>query len=314
MIEYPDIDTVRNKGRTMEPGAPGIPELGPFSDLPGKWKSLPGRGWNLIALPFDEGPLNYRVLMNQYNEELTFSFVDKGVPNRGLSPANTTDPDQFVATLDYQQVVHQINAADSPESGLAGVAGAAIHHEPGLFLHMLNRRTDRIDIARLATIPHGNAALGLGTSQVIDGPPDIPEVSALPIGAPTDIEHPYLSPYKTFVDQPFMGLFGPLDTNELLRNALAGVSVTRTTVLSFDTSLDKAGIVNIPFIEREADAAEMQATFWIEELEETDENGNPVMQMQYSQVVMLDFFKRRDGEGLIRWPHVSINTLRREAT
>ena len=32
--------------------------------------------------------------------------------------------------------------------------------------------------------------------------------------------------------------------------------------------------------------------------------------MQYVQVVMLDFFPRRDGlPGRISWPHVSINTL-----
>ena len=40
----------------------------------------------------------------------------------------------------------------------------AIHHEPGLFLNMLNRIPDGSDIARLATIPHGDAALALGKS------------------------------------------------------------------------------------------------------------------------------------------------------
>ncbi len=39
-------------------------------------------------------------------------------------------------------------------------------------------------------------------------------------------------------------------------------------------------------------------------------DGLVVLQMQYLQVVMLDFFPRRDGlPGRISWPHVSINTL-----
>ena len=36
--------------------------------------------------------------------------------------------------------------------------------------------------------------------------------------------------------------------------------------------------------------------------------------MQYLQIVMLDFFPRRDGlPGRIGWPHVSINTLTKES-
>ena len=58
----------------------------------------------------------------------------------------------------------------------------------------------------------------------------------------------------------------------------------------------------------------MNSTFWIQELEELDAAGKPKLRLQYSQVVMLDFFPRRDGlPGLISWPHVSINTLEKVA-
>ncbi len=54
-------------------------------------------------------------------------------------------------------------------------------------------------------------------------------------------------------------------------------------------------------------AMKMKSTFWIQEI---DDNGTRKLRLQYSQIVMLDFFPRRDGlPGLIRWPHVSINTL-----
>jgi hypothetical protein len=61
---------------------------------------------------------------------------------------------------------------------------------------------------------------------------------------------------------------------------------------------------------RQANASEMKATFFIQELAETDGYGRPKLRMQYVQVVQLDFFPRFDGgPGRIKWPHVSINTL-----
>jgi hypothetical protein len=48
----------------------------------------------------------------------------------------------------------------------------------------------------------------------------------------------------------------------------------------------------------------------LQELAEKDANGDPKLRLQYTQTVMLDFFKREDGkEGRIKWPHVSINTM-----
>lgn len=300
---------VRSRGKARV----GDPDLGPFADLPGKWVGLPGRGWNLIALPFQGGPYNYRLLMNRYDEVLKFNEVSKNVPNRGICFEGTAvATDQFVATLDYEQSITQIKAVDEPVSGLAGGPAAEIHHEPGLFLYMRNQTTDNIDIARLATVPHGNTALGLGTAKTIEGAPEIPPMSALPIGVAQSLDNEYLQPYRHFRDNPFDGLFEPTDTTALLRGALAQDVVLSTQILHFDTTLRAAGVTNIPFIERQADASEMQATFWIETLEAQDENGDPILQMQYAQTVMLDFFPRTDGlPGLIRWPHVSINTLRR---
>ena len=53
-----------------------------------------------------------------------------------------------------------------------------------------------------------------------------------------------------------------------------------------------------------------EATFFIQELAETDRHGRPKLRLQYVQVVQLDFFPRLDGgPGRIKWPHVSINTL-----
>jgi len=298
--------------------------------LKGKGKSpLDGRGWNLIALPFAKAGQrrNYRILMNQYNEVLKFNKIDDKVPNRGITFTRPADPaDQRVAALDYEQTIAQISAKDISESGLAGPPNLPIHHEPGFFLHMREQRTNDLDIARLGTIPHGNAVNALGQSQVIEGPPEIGDLSGFPEGVSDDIvdavekatdPNSYLFPYNQFTQKPFKGVlegtgfpgFSPANANALLQGGLPG-NVTRTTVLPMDTEVLEAGIVNIPFVVRQADAAEMRATFWIMELDEVDEKGRPRLILAYSQFIFLDFFNRFDGRpGLIRWPHISINMM-----
>ncbi len=313
------LQRLKNEARSISQVQPGPPDaddpMGPLRLLQRKWVSLPGRGWNMIALPFETKPgegFNYRLLVNQYNETLDFTLVDKGVPNRGLplGPNPSADPDQRLAALDYVQQISQIAADDFPVSGKAGDPGLPIHHEPGLWLHIIDENTNGLDIARLATIPHGDSVLALGTSEESDGPPRIPDISGLPIGVAPNLDSPYLEPYKHFHDNLFEGRFDPVHPNALLEVANQDVEIVRTTTLPVDTAIESGGIVNIPFIVKQANAAEMKSTFWIQELAETDKCGNPKLRLQYSQVVLLDFFPRRDGmPGLIRWPHVSINTL-----
>jgi hypothetical protein len=303
----------------------------------------------MIALPFQNAPappagFKFRVLMNQYNEDLLFTFVDDDVPNRGLSRPNDSDFDQFVVTLDYQQKIVQTVAEDRPNSGgLAGLAGLPIHHEPGLWLYMKNRKSKddqimgdevsevELDVARLASIPHGNSVLALGKSAVHKGMPEIPPLSGLPSGRFEDVltpdydfrdatnPDPYLEPYRHYIDYPFMGDvtvpgfpgFSPADMNQILRFANQGVKIVRTTTLTVDTARKRGGITNIPFSVREAEPVHMKSTFWIQELAEKDKEGKPRMRLQYSQVVMLHFFHPRQDEfpGRAVWPHISINTL-----
>jgi hypothetical protein len=329
--------------------APPPPDLGPLEQLVGVWIGR-GTGWNMIALPFQKAPappagFKFRVLMNQYNEELRFTFVDDDVPNRGLKRSGSPDSDQFVVTLDYQQKIAQVVAEDRPDSGgLAGEAGLPIHHEPGLWLYEKNRRStddqikgDRVsevelDVARLASIPHGNSVLALGTSEVHKGMPAIPPISGLPSGRFEDVltpdydfrdaakPDPYLEPYRHYIEHPFMGNvigvpgfpgFSPADMNQILRFANQGVNIVRTTTLTVDSTRKSGGIKNVPFSVREAEPVSMKSTFWIQELAEKDETGKPKLRLQYSQVVMLHFFRPREDEFPERavWPHISIATL-----
>lgn len=312
MADQKVLSDLKLSGRKIVTAQDGDTDLGPFFHLPGTWRSLPGRGWNMIALPFEQGDFKYRLLMNQYNETLKFSLVDKGVPNRGLAFDVAPDKaDQFLVAIDYEQTIEQISAEDSPDSGLAGDPGLPIHHEPGLLLQMLNRATDNLDIARLATIPHGDTVLALGRWRTHEGAPEVPKISGLPIGVSPDVENnPYLAPYRHFTNPPFNGLFDPRSPNDLLEEANRELTFSETVELTFDTTFGTGGIVNIPFIVKQANAADMKSTFWISEITDEQNPGVVKRRLQYSQIVMLDFFPRRDGmPGLIRWPHVSINTL-----
>ena len=115
--------------RRYEMAKTGSKELGPLALLPGKWKGN-RNGWNMIALPFDGGLFKFRILMNQYDETLDFTFVGDNVENRGLeevlensnNPPGSPEDDQFVVTLDYQQSINQRVAEDNPDSG--GLAGS----------------------------------------------------------------------------------------------------------------------------------------------------------------------------------------------
>lgn len=348
--------------RRILPAVEGDPNLGPFKMLPGTWANiriadrrndpdgpnpffgqgaspLNGRGWNIIALPFirDGGGPPYRILMNQYNEVLEFKTVDDKVPNRGINFGDNENTDQSVAALDYTQQIKQLKADDDAGSDKALEDELPIHHEPGFFLHMKEQTVQDFSIARLATIPHGNAATAIGKFTEFEGAPTIPDLSALPEGASTfDIvdavkpafpiaaERNYLAPYRHFIDNPFMGQeappfpgFHPLNANSLIQLGVGAEAskIKKTTELVLDTDVMEGGIHNIPFIERQADAALMRSTFWIMELDEEGPCGDPRLMLAYSQFIFLDFFTRRDGrDGLIRWPHVSINLMEKVAS
>jgi hypothetical protein len=80
------------------------------------------------------------------------------------------------------------------------------------------------------------------------------------------------------------------------------------------------GIENIPFLEGgepvgskgpNAECTLVYATFWIEKV--SPKNFPPFMQLQYAQMVILDFqvLKQLPGNLNVGWPHISVATLRK---
>jgi hypothetical protein len=343
MLSAAELTNAIAVGRTVTRAVTGDPALGPFGELPGVWQNagaLVGHGWNMIALPYKkpghivqpdapDQKSTFRLLVNQFNETLTFNVLDKAVPNRGAALHQVFDEDQHIAALQYVQHIQQLKAADFPVTPDApdtpkGPSGPtqAIHHEPGLFLHLLSHGPHGIDIARMGTIPHGDSVLAMGHAFTHPGGPDfapLGDFAPLPIGVTPDVtNNPYLLPYRTFHQSPFKGNiaaagfpgFDPTNPLALLQAAVAGVNIKNTTTLIFDTSIATGGIHNIPFVTSQADATLMRAIFWIEELV-TPPGAAPQFQLQYAQRVLLDFFPSPKGDGKkIRWPHITINTMK----
>jgi len=88
------------------------------------------------------------------------------------------------------------------------------------------------------------------------------------------------------------------DPTVALRHALHDQTIVETQTL-FVTTHHGGGVSNIPFVTQNANAAFMNATFWIEKVQGA---SGPFLQLQYVQTVLLDFLG-------LNWPHVSVATL-----
>ena len=88
---------------------------------------------------------------------------------------------------------------------------------------------------------------------------------------------------------------------EIENQRAAGNCFGDTVVLQISTT-PVGGIVSIPFVAANANAIQLDATFWIESV--THPGGEDYLQLQYVQRVVLDFIG-------VRWPHISVATLRK---
>ena len=97
------------------------------------------------------------------------------------------------------------------------------------------------------------------------------------------------------------------DPTEVLRAQITGQNFVDTDVIAISTAAP-GGIVNIPFVVKNANASQMDAIFWIERVSRPDYDGRlaDFLQLQYVQRVILDFLD-------IHWPHVSVATLVKSA-
>lgn len=148
--------------------------LGLLKELVGTWR---GNGFNLIARPAFHYKQDLYLQLNRTSETLTFQAIGSPIPNRGFAQEDIT-----LYGLTYLQQIS--------DATVAGTAGA-LHIEPGIWVVLPRDITAPADpppphgdlVARMGTIPHGNAILACGTAEPFTGPPTLQPPNATPHGS-----------------------------------------------------------------------------------------------------------------------------------
>ena len=288
-----EFDAVDVKKATVQPATP---KLGPLAHFKG---TFGGNGFNTIfrpdntvtPTPFPVAPVgpNDNVLeLNLTHETLSFSAPLGSVPNRGF-----VQGDAFLNGVPYLQTIDDVTTG-SP---------IGIHFEPGLWIIVPQTKDPKegSTLARMASIPHGTTINAQGTFfKAHDGPPTIHPVAITPVGEgttgpPIPFQSQQVNQGNTRRIPQNLSSFiadGTItqaildDPNTVLREAIAGLDIKQTIRIAITTSpkppLFGGGTDNIAFLwgdapavtspnpsGQNAQAALMNATFWIETVQRT---------------------------------------------
>ncbi|MEA2773000.1 MAG: hypothetical protein QOD93_5962 [Acetobacteraceae bacterium] len=305
-VDVPSISDVQSSEllrtgfRAGHPLSSVAENLGLLAEFQGNWR---GTGFNITARPFFKSAPPFFLELNATQETLDFTAITGDIPNRG-----SLQPDINLHGLRYLQQV------------IDAVTNSGIHIEPGLWLHVpaTDDPAAPETYVRQATVPHGDSLVAQSTfAAAVTGFPTIDSVNSTPFrGAiipglnddPTDpITDPaYLAQYLDGKLPP-IGLPAGLDPAAtikdptlVLKAQIEGQTIVSTEVIAISTVAPAGGILNIPFVTKNANAVQLDAIFWLEKVQHA--NGHHFIQLQYVQRVILDFIN-------IHWPHFSVATL-----
>lgn len=146
--------------RQGKPSAAILADLGLLGDLLGSWE---GHGFNLIARPNFENGQNLFLQLSETHEMLQVQAIGASIPNRGFGQS---DIELFGVT--YLQKISD------------ATTGGALHIEPGTWVTQPGTTypaqsappSSQI-VARMGSIPHGNAILAQGTAAPFTGSPTL---------------------------------------------------------------------------------------------------------------------------------------------
>jgi hypothetical protein len=302
------------EARASISAVPAADPLGPLAQLPGTWK---GHGFNTIWRPHHGGQDRFLEL-NLTTETLVFTKINGPIPNRGFLM-----PDINMFGVTYMQQIAETSS------------NAGLHIEPGIWAHVppTSNPSEPTTVVRMGSIPHGTVILAQGGFQFLQGgPPHIPDnnIIPFPIGTAPPANSDFPNGEQVFPElnlgintafrQASPGVTQAMvrNPNSVLQSALAaslqgGKTMKNRTFLQVSTKhtpIQGGGTANTAFLADasnppggNANAVEVDATFWIQEIQAS--GGQNHLQLQYTQLVQLDF------NGL-RWPHVTVATLEKQ--
>lgn len=284
-----------------------VPNFGPLAGLTGTWEGV--KGWNVISVPtIGEGNArDFKVLVHNYYETLTFAAVNDEVLNEGGTV------DQYVGPLKYKQEITEFDS------------NKGIHVENGMIMYtgVVKSNVDGkkpwqppFEIARSGTIPHGSTITLLGNAETTQSGPVIPEISTYPNSPDVDLtafedaqaEHEV---EDIVTGDPKSKIFDVKNPNDNLVRDNNGLEILETTHFRLD-SQNSGDVVNIPFVSKFANATRVTADFWLQKLK-LPMSDTIIDQLQYSQTIDIEFPVTLNGQDVIvRFPHVTINTMKRK--
>jgi hypothetical protein len=307
-----------------------VTDLGFLANLPGIWV---GDGFNVVSLPdFAAGADTFQVKARPTKETLTFSTFGGKIPNRG-----DIQPDIFFLGIHYLQLVSD----GLTNEGMHFEPGLWLNMPPtvppaGPVDPAVDPDTQRL-LVRQGTVPHGDAFVALSTNLIHlntaptaanpnPNDPRFQNQTTVPIpnpGVPAPPLTQFTNAQAALPSTPPLGAGVVNDPDLVLTGQLAAIKAlgntivdNRVIIISTDVPVPAptapdplahlaGGVVNVPFVVQNANAAQMDAIFWIETFR--PDGGDPggdddFMVLQYSQRVILSF-------NSISWPHVSVATL-----
>lgn len=319
-------------------------DLGFIAELSGSWE---GQGFNLIARPEASGKSPLFLELNMTFETLNIVPISSAIPNRGDAVPDITlfglTYLQKVVDLLTQGALHiepgiwihnpagDIPAAEGkPELQNVARMGNIPHGNSllaegqAIFLPSLAGNTFDPD----KTAPATTAPFAVGTALPASGTQGgfAPYNLADKTSAAVNFRTPVQGDPNPLLPAQILGV--PLqdvvnDPTKLLTAALKGQQIQNMVVINVSTvanvpgkvppiSGGGGGIENIPFLQTNANAATMFATFWIETINDPG-SGSTFEQLQYVQTVFLNFPIITGGKpgANLSWPHVSVATLRK---
>ncbi|WP_409574721.1 heme-binding protein [Sphingopyxis sp. PET50] len=263
------------------------------------------------------GSSRHFLQLNMTAETLSFTDIsgDTGIANRGL-----LQDDIFLGGLAYLQTIN-----DSFDN-------SGQHFEPGVFNNVpaTSNPLEPVTVVRMGSIPHGTTINMQGEAFTVPtpiiGPSSITpfRIGSVDDGATDLVPFPEEDLSVALDSRTDLARVAGLtqthlaNPNLFLTDALAGQTITNTVVITLTSDSLAPGAVpdagggidNIAFLVGKgtpptggpnAVAPKVTCVFWIEE--GFDSSGQPLLQLQYTQRVILDF-------GGLSWPHVTVATLR----
>lgn len=294
----PDITTPLVSA-TNQPPVIGTDNLGLLNSFIGTWNSPTGAdasGYNVMPLPQADAPNGYITKNFPYFEEISFSAIAGGAPNREGKYT------QASGVLFYEQRVYIANNADP--SGAQPIQNTLIHAENGTWLyHVIQNQVEgpygpgfvpdtnipvqdpTVQYNKQISVPHGVSVLMTGGPVVSGtGNPVFPTAdrTQLPFTDPSIIDP------STYLTQQL---------NSLNSN---GVTVTSYSSITVSTTNHGGGVNNINFENSFGKVVSMETTWYVETL------SNGTVQLQYIQNIVLQFLI---NDIPTQFLHIDANTL-----